>query len=237
MEEKNEPQKQKENQKESPQNTTPYIISLLFIHRKTLYLASTAIILLLSLIIIKIKLTLPGSMLKRSQKKFLSEAIEKRLNRKVEKFEKIFDARYYEGSARLFHKICDKYNNTLVLVKTNQNRLFGGFTTQQWNGSNIYKNDDKAFTFSLDRSMIYDIKKLKKYYAIKCDENNGPIFGIGNDFFLYDDTVNSRRSWTNEAFYRSCSFDYNKFHYALSEDGFGNHFLLKNYEVYHVVLN
>ena len=66
-----------------------------------------------------------------------------------------------------FHKKCDNISNTLMLIKTNKNFVFGGFTQTGWKndrGSDIY--DDKAFCFSLNLKKIYNIKNPKN--ALHC---------------------------------------------------------------------
>ena len=51
-----------------------------------------------------------------------------------------------------FHKYCDNKGATLVLVKTTKNKIFGGFTPLNWEGSGGSKNDEsnQTFIFSLN---------------------------------------------------------------------------------------
>ena len=90
----------------------------------------------------------------------------------------------YRGSesnfeAGIFHSKCDKIKGTLTLVKNNKGFIFGGFTSESWEGNNILKKDDKAFCFSINHKKIYDVIKGKE--AIKCNKNYGPVFL--NDIF------------------------------------------------------
>ena len=78
-----------------------------------------------------------------------------------------------------FHLKCDKIKGTLTLVKTKKNIIFGGFTSESWEGNNILKKDEKAFCFSVNLKKIYNIIKEKE--AIKCNKNYGPVFL--NDIF------------------------------------------------------
>jgi prefoldin subunit 5 len=77
-------------------------------------------------------------------------------------------------SANDFHTRCDKYKNTLVLVKTKKNIKFGGFTTETWDGNDIDKEDKNAFCFSLNKMKIYN--SIKGKHAIFASPNSGPAF-------------------------------------------------------------
>jgi DNA repair exonuclease SbcCD ATPase subunit len=77
-------------------------------------------------------------------------------------------------SANDFHSRCDKYKNTLVLVKTKKNIKFGGFTTETWDGNDIDKEDKNAFCFSLNKMKIYN--SIKGKHAIFASPNSGPAF-------------------------------------------------------------
>ena len=48
-----------------------------------------------------------------------------------------------------FHQKCDNIANTVTIIRSTNRNVFGGFTTQAWDSSNSYKNDDNAFIFSL----------------------------------------------------------------------------------------
>ena len=78
-----------------------------------------------------------------------------------------------------FHSKCDKVKGTLILIKNNEGFIFGGFTSESWEGNNITKKDEKAFCFSINLKKIYNIIFGKD--AIKCNINYGPIFL--NDIF------------------------------------------------------
>ena len=58
-----------------------------------------------------------------------------------------------------FYKKCGNKHNTLIIVKTTNNYIFGGFTTQTWENRHMDKEDDNAFCFSLDKNKIYEAVK------------------------------------------------------------------------------
>lgn len=72
-----------------------------------------------------------------------------------------------------FHSKCDKFKNTLVIVKTKKGLRFGGFTSESWGGTGD-KKDKNAFCFSLDKMKIYNCKKGNA--AIFAHPNSGPAF-------------------------------------------------------------
>ena len=75
--------------------------------------------------------------------------------------------------AKVFKEKC-KDKNTLTIVQTNDNAIFGGFTRIPWDDSDKNKDDEDAFCFSVDNKKIYPLKKYCS--AIGCDKNSGPRF-------------------------------------------------------------
>jgi hypothetical protein len=90
----------------------------------------------------------------------------------------------FEASS--FHEKCDGKKNTITIIKTNGNYVFGGYTAIKWERNFGYIPDSKAFIFSLRRSGVSCNHKLKvkhENYAIYGDSIYGPIFG---DFLIID---------------------------------------------------
>jgi hypothetical protein len=85
--------------------------------------------------------------------------------------------------AKAFHKKCDTAKSTLVLVETDKGRRFGGYTSVDWAGKCIEKNDEDAFVFSLDKMKIYDVIPEEK--AIGCYPKYGPVF-LGCQIRIFD---------------------------------------------------
>lgn len=103
-----------------------------------------------------------------------------------------------------FHQNCDNIKNTLIIIKTDDKKIFGGFTCAEWDKSNKYKFDDNAFLFSLDNYEIYPILEKYKNEAINCRKNfYAPIFG--KDLFIFDGFFSSKLNKTEENY-----FDYSK---------------------------
>ena len=82
-----------------------------------------------------------------------------------------------------FHSKCDYTTPTLILIESDDQNKFGGYTTATWDMfGNVYKNSSKTFLFSL--------KKTKKYYRKNNIKYSGDIFSgardIGPWFGIHD---------------------------------------------------
>ncbi len=100
------------------------------------------------------------------------------------KFTLVYKAFDVGDSARTFHEKCDKLKMSLVLIETDKDVRFGGFTTNSWDGHCLKKIDNNAFVFSLDNNTIYDIIENKP--AIGCYPKFGPVF-FGCQIRIYDE--------------------------------------------------
>ena len=114
----------------------------------------------------------------------------------------------------------------MTLVETMTGRRFGGFTDAQWDQSGNYKTGSNGFIFSLDNNEIYYNKDNR--YNIYCDSSYGPVFGGGNDFYIYD-SCNSNNSADNSGH----SYETNGKKYALAGS---SSFLVRDYEVFQLEL-
>lgn len=84
--------------------------------------------------------------------------------------------------AEIFHAKVGDTRNNITLIKTSEGVRFGGYTSQSWDGVNIFKEDDSAFVFSLTKLKTYDVNQ--KESAIWCYPNYGPVFeGYQIDIF------------------------------------------------------
>ncbi|KAJ5078882.1 e3 ubiquitin-protein ligase [Anaeramoeba ignava] len=117
------------------------------------------------------------------------------------KMKKGFSAKRDGFDSQNWHKAVDRKGKTLVIIKTKDNFIFGGFTQVGWtkdkskwreedkNDSNGNIIDSNAFIFSLrndkgDRKPEkFTIKKGMEQYAIYYDSYFGPIFG-GCDIWI-----------------------------------------------------
>jgi hypothetical protein len=84
-----------------------------------------------------------------------------------------------------FHRLCDNQGPTVVIIKSTQGNVFGGFAPQPWSQSNIHNVLDKeSFLFTIVNQGNVDPAKMamvnQKQKGMFCHVNNGPSFGKGD---------------------------------------------------------
>ncbi|KAJ5080616.1 pep-cterm sorting domain-containing protein [Anaeramoeba ignava] len=156
----------------------------------------------------------PKSLIFKERYKFDSEIIQEKGyvnklkkwindNRFFFKMKKGFSAKKDGFDCKKWHDICDNKGKTLVIIKTKDNFIFGGFTQigfttdkSKWREDSHYFEDGwitdpNSFIFSLrndknDRkSEKFSIKQTQDNFAVYYNySNKGPTFGKGNDFIL-----------------------------------------------------
>ncbi|KAJ5068479.1 hypothetical protein M0811_02412 [Anaeramoeba ignava] len=110
------------------------------------------------------------------------------------KMKKGFSAKRDGFDSKKWHEAVDGKIRTLVIIKTTDNFIFGGFTRVGWNSEfNNYRRDSQAFIFSLRNGkehrtpQKFTIKEGEEKYAIYYNLVRGPWFGKGEnnpDFYL-----------------------------------------------------
>jgi hypothetical protein len=78
-------------------------------------------------------------------------------------------------SASAFHEKCDGKDNTITIIKTDSDDVFGGFTAAKWSSHNGDTTDSKVFIFSLREKGEHNFRKLP------CEEEQCFIIG-GSDY-------------------------------------------------------
>ena len=76
----------------------------------------------------------------------------------------------------IFYKYYNNIGTVLILIKTKENNIFGGFTPLNWGGNDNYPKDElnQTFLFFLDFNK-YDLIK-KNNYVIRCKKEEGLVF-------------------------------------------------------------
>jgi hypothetical protein len=79
-----------------------------------------------------------------------------------------------------FHSKCDGILNTLMIIKTRDSYVFGGFTTKDWSQVSGFQEDSNAFIFSL-------INPFNRPVKMNIVENSSAIYS-GQDYInrFYD---------------------------------------------------
>ena len=113
----------------------------------------------------------------------VNEGIKKYFNKNISNFELLYQASIDGFGPYNFHKKCDGKKNIIVLVITDNNRIFGGFTELEWDNYSGYKEGNKGFIFSINDNKIY---YNKSKYAIICKSHLEPQFLDGFSIYSRD---------------------------------------------------
>ena len=103
-------------------------------------------------------------------------------------------------SSDSFHSRCDGISNTITIIKTTSNSVFGGFTSTSWSSNNDWNYDANAFIFSLRREGKPNKQRLnvtQPEYAVYSNAMYGPTFGGGYDIYVSENSNSNEYSWSN----------------------------------------
>jgi hypothetical protein len=92
-----------------------------------------------------------------------------------------------------FHEKTDKWDGYILLIKDENENIFGGYTSKNFKGKFILsdigygakKNDNTSFLFNLEKDEIYPVIDINSKNHIYADIEEGPIFGGLNNSDLY----------------------------------------------------
>ena len=172
--------------------------------------------------------------MRENEKDIIFKEIENKMNKRIKEIKKLYQATIDGGDSKYFHSKCDNIPNTLVLVKSEGNRRFGGFTPIPWKSEKkeIWLNDkdNKTFVFSLDNKKIYYLKSGRD--AVYHYKESGPCFGSGRDIAIDRNPIKENTLYTNQGLF---SFDYKGDKKSLSE--YQSPYKLKalEYEVFQII--
>ena len=126
-----------------------------------------------------------------------------------------------------FHKLCDNQGANLVIIKTTEGNIIGGYTSLDWDDHSDWKNDKDTFLFSLNDNKIF--KKINnKNSSIYCNKDAGawfPFFG----FYKY----NGRTNLTQGQILSSNYFE--NYNLLLNNNGKTKYFDAEEVEVFKII--
>ena len=140
----------------------------------------------------------------------------------INKYQLIFSTDYYGFDSFCFHDICgqDYISNTLIIIKTENNDIIGGFTLASWKANSLLSYDDKAFVFNLNKKQKFRVSNPSN--AVNSRINEGPIFGV------YDLIINGNKLKVQEKMES----------YGDNDLGIGQEVIkIENYEVFNVLFD
>ena len=168
-----------------------------------------------------------------NEKDMIFKEIENKMNKRIKNMKKLYKATIDGGDPINFHSKCDNIPNILVLIKSEGNRRFGGFTPIPWksNGGYLKDNENKTFVFSLDNKKIYYLKS--GFSAVCHGKESGPCFGVGYDIGIVGNPIKENKLYTYQSY--QSSFDYKGDKQPLSEYQSPNYLKALEYEVLQII--
>jgi len=100
-------------------------------------------------------------------------------------------------SASAFHSKCDKFKPTVSIIQSNNNKIFGGFTDQDWTVSANYKTSSNVFLFSITEKQKFFLKPNMAQNSSYGNASFLATFGGGHDFCLSDNCNTVNTSYSN----------------------------------------
>ena len=109
----------------------------------------------------------------------------------------LYRASEHDCNIESFHKCCDNYDHLLVIIKSTEGWIFGGYTSMSWRVNNPndkgcmlmifpsdcideFKNDPHAFIFTLKNPHEVPptryMKRRESQYSLECVAKYGPDF-------------------------------------------------------------
>ena len=121
---------------------------------------------------------------KEDEINFIISALLKKMN--FSKISKIYTATIHGDTSEDFKTYCNNKGPTLIILKSEKDEIFGGFTKSNWNNEDFaYGYDNDAFMYSITNKKVFDILKpeqaivnYKKGYAFACFGNKNDWDGI-----------------------------------------------------------
>ena len=135
----------------------------------------------------------------------------------------IYSSNTHPKETKSFHEACDGISNTLVIVKSDTNCKFGGYTKLPWSSTVGWTTGDGTdFVFSLDKKSKFN--NTKREFAIYNHPNCFPCFGGGCDIGLLGDCFKnnqSAHSFFQNSYGCDSELDINSHYYMAGNDEFG----------------
>ena len=101
-----------------------------------------------------------------------------------------------------FHKKADNNSPTIFIIKTDKNRVFGGYTEHIWDIKNdSHYKDNNAFVFSLDNKQKYTVINSKKAVVERKE-----YIQFGTCCFSINNNCNINKNKSGGSSYRTTKF-------------------------------
>ena len=125
-----------------------------------------------------------------------------------QKWRLVYTGSIHGFNSDAFYSRCDGLSKCLVLVKTDADYIFGGYTEECWERcNNIVKTDPSSFLISFATDDVQCMKIINKRTGndLFCNSNSGPIFGFNqrnnqHDLFIANNANLNEKSYCKVAY-------------------------------------
>lgn len=193
-----------------------------------IYLANGFRDIFLNYVGFKIFETFPTKLLNTDQQKVLMQTLHKTcpMNPRFLTLKLLFRASEHGYRSSAFHDRCDNIKNTVVIIRTNDDKLFlGGYTSIPWSIDSKFHSDFDAFIFMINQAEYRQFVKVcgikDTNYAVYHHRNYGPCFGNG-DIRITNKCNKSKITLTKS----------NSYHYLSLHGDNDTQLIAQDYEVY-----
>ena len=95
-----------------------------------------------------------------------------------------------------FHSKVDGAGKTLIIIRSADGSVFGGFTDLGFDSTSSYKTDPKAFLFHVTKESKIE-SNCGGSNAMYCSSSYAATFGSGHDLYICDNSDSSNSSYSN----------------------------------------
>ena len=136
---------------------------------------------------------------KEDEINFIISALKRKIN--FSNIKKLYSATIHGDTSEDFKKYCNNKGPTLIMIKSEKDEIFGGFTKSNWNNENFaFGYDNDAFLYSITNKKVFDVIKPEKAivnykigYAFACFGNKNDWDGI----YLCDNFLSESQCYCN----------------------------------------
>jgi hypothetical protein len=189
---------------------------------------------------------IPTMAILKKVKNYIKEIILEKTGKEYKPTFKMYFKATIDGDIS-FHDKTDKWEGYILLIKDENDNIFGGYTSKNFKGNSILdvnygsqKNDKISFLFNLNKDEIYPVIEPNSDKHIYGDIEEGPIFGE-----LIDSDLKIKSRFLSDKSYSEFPKNYNLKGYENNNNNDNNklrltngqkYFLIKELEAFRVIL-
>ena len=169
-----------------------------------------------------------------NKNKLYIDSLTKWINLKIVNTELLYRKSKDGDSYETFHKLCDNQGINLILIKSNEGFIIGGYTPLNWDSyTNDWKEDNDTFLFNLTNNKIFR-KKDKLTNSIFCHKESGPWF----PFIGFRASVKNNMTQCEFMYkYSNSDIYFKDYNEIIPNEGKDRFFGVEEVEIYKIIIN